>query len=105
MRVHVAIPGLAADTVGEDPQPLYRAIYWLLEIEASLAEQVYWATADLLNLEVDLLFFATTSTYFERDEPDAARSTRTASPIRRFTSTGTPRTIARICRRSSSGSP
>jgi hypothetical protein len=68
----VAIPGLAGDAVGEDPQPLYRAMDWLLEIEARLAEQVYWATADLLNLEVDLLFFDTTSTYFERDEPDAA---------------------------------
>jgi transposase len=67
----VAIPGLAADAVGEDPQPLYRAMDWLLEIEAELAEQVYWATADLLNLEVDLLFFDTSSTYFERDEPDA----------------------------------
>jgi transposase len=66
----VAIPGLAGDAVGEDPQPLYRAMDWLLEIEARLAEQVYWATADLLNLEVDLLFFDTTSTYFERDEPD-----------------------------------
>ncbi|MCA1698088.1 MAG: IS1634 family transposase [Actinobacteria bacterium] len=68
----VAIPGLAIDAVGEDPQPLYRAMDWLLQIEARLAEQVYWATADLLNLEVDLLFFDTTSTYFERDEPDAA---------------------------------
>jgi len=68
----VAIPGLAGDAVGEDPQPLYRAMDWLLEIEARLAEQVYWATADLLNLEVDLLFFDTTSTYFEVDEPDAA---------------------------------
>ncbi len=67
----VAIPGLAADEVGEDPQPLYRAMDWLLEIEAELAEQVYWATADLLNLEVDLLFFDTSSTYFERDEPDS----------------------------------
>jgi Transposase DDE domain len=66
----VAIPGLGADAVGEDPQPLYRAMDWLLEIEAQLAEQVYWATADLLNLEVDLLFFDTTSTYFERDEAD-----------------------------------
>src|SRR5215218_8653093 len=66
----VAIPGLPADTVGEDPQPLYRAMAWLLEIEAELAEQVYWATADLLNLEVDRLFFDTTSTYFERDEPE-----------------------------------
>ncbi len=67
----VAIPGLAADAVGEDPQPLYRMMDWLLEIESELAEQVYWATADLLNLEVDLLFFDTSSTYFERDEPDA----------------------------------
>ncbi len=71
LAADVAIPGLAADAVGEDPQPLYRAMDWLLEIEAELAEQVYWATADLLNLEVDLLFFDTTSTYFERDEPDS----------------------------------
>ncbi|MCA1679335.1 MAG: IS1634 family transposase, partial [Actinobacteria bacterium] len=68
----VAIPGLQPGAVGEDPQPLYRAMDWLLEIEARLAEQVYWATADLLNLEVDLLFFDTTSTYFERDERDGA---------------------------------
>jgi hypothetical protein len=72
LAADVAIPGLAADAVGEDPQPLYRAMDWLLQIEARLAEQVYWATADLLNLEVDLLFFDTTSTYFERDEPDGA---------------------------------
>ena len=71
LAADVAIPGLEGDAVGEDPQPLYRAMDWLLEIEAQLAEQVYWATADLLNLEVDLLFFDTTSTYFERDEPDA----------------------------------
>jgi transposase len=70
LAADVAIPGLGADAVGEDPQPLYRAMDWLLEIEAELAEQVYWATADLLNLEVDLLFFDTTSTYFERDEAD-----------------------------------
>jgi hypothetical protein len=30
---------------------------WLLAVESDLAEQVYWAVADLLNLEVDLLFF------------------------------------------------
>ena len=71
LAADVAIPGLEGDAVGEDPQPLYRAMDWLLEIEAQLAEQVYWATADLLNLKVDLLFFDTTSTYFERDEPDA----------------------------------
>jgi transposase len=45
---------------------------FLLEVEPELAEAVYWATADLLNLEVDLLFFDTTSSYFEIDEPDTA---------------------------------
>ncbi len=35
-----------------------------------LARDVYAATADLLNLEVDLLFFDTTSTYFETDTCD-----------------------------------
>ena len=64
----VAIPGLAE--IGPDPQPLYRAMDWLLEIESELAEAVYWATADLLNLEVDLLFFDTTSTYFETECAD-----------------------------------
>jgi len=48
----------------------YRAMDWLLEVHDELAEQVYFATADLLNLEVDLLFFDTTSTYFERETPD-----------------------------------
>ena len=54
-----------------DEDACYRAMDWLLEVESELAELVYFATADLLNLEVDLLFFDTTSTYFERDEPDA----------------------------------
>ncbi len=64
----VAIPGLGE--VGEDPQVLYRAMDFLLEIEAELGLAVYWATADLLNLEVDLLFFDTTSTYFEIEAAD-----------------------------------
>ena len=42
------------------------------DAQAKIQEAVFFATADLLNLEVDLLFFDTTSTYFERDEPDAA---------------------------------
>ena len=37
-----------------------------------MQEAVFFAVRHLLNLEVDLLFFDTTSTYFERDEPDAA---------------------------------
>jgi hypothetical protein len=53
-----------------DEDCCYRSMDWLLEVEDELAEAVYFATADLLNLEVDLLFFDTTSTYFERDEPE-----------------------------------
>jgi hypothetical protein len=62
----VAITGLPA----VDDDTCYRAMDRLLAMEGKLAEQVYWATADLLNLEVDLLFFDTTSTYFETDQPD-----------------------------------
>src|SRR5450759_3640286 len=61
-----AIPGLA--DLSDDQ--CYRAMDWLLQIEAEIAQQVYWSTATLLNLEVDLLFFDTTSTYFETDEAD-----------------------------------
>jgi len=51
-------------------QHLYRAMDFLLEQEESIQREVYFATADLLNLEVDLLFFDTTSTYMEIDEED-----------------------------------
>jgi transposase len=53
-----------------DEDSCYRSMDWLLEVQDELSEAVYFATADLLNLEVDLLFFDTTSSYFERDEPE-----------------------------------
>ncbi|HEX3509326.1 MAG TPA: IS1634 family transposase [Candidatus Dormibacteraeota bacterium] len=64
------IPGLAE----MDENHAYRAMDLLVEAdtEGRLQEAVFFACADLLNLEVDLLFFDTTSTYFERDEPDPA---------------------------------
>ena len=48
----------------------YRAMDQLLAIGPGLAEQAYYQVTDLLNLEVDLLFFDTTSTYFETEEAD-----------------------------------
>jgi hypothetical protein len=48
----------------------YRAMDWLIEIKDALEQEVFHQVANLLNLEVDLLFFDTTSTYFELDEPD-----------------------------------
>lgn len=49
-------------------QVFYRAMDFLLEHQTELEQEIYWAVADLLNLEVDLLFFDTTSTYFETEE-------------------------------------
>jgi len=64
----VAIPGLE----GMDEDQAYRAMDLLVEADtdASVQEAVFFAVADLLNLEVDLLFFDTTSTYFQRDTED-----------------------------------
>jgi len=86
----VAIPGL--ETMDEDQA--YRAMDLLVEADAQakVQEAVFFAVADLLNLEVDLLLFDTTSTYFERDtEEDGEHA---------FRNTGTPRTTAPTCRRS-----
>ena len=43
---------------------------WLLEIRDQLERKVLDSVADLLSLEVDLLFFDTTSTYFETEQAD-----------------------------------
>ncbi|MFI6326543.1 IS1634 family transposase [Nonomuraea sp. NPDC050556] len=48
----------------------YRAMDWLHEVVDAIEKKVFDQVATLLNLEVDLLFFDTTSTYFEIDEPD-----------------------------------
>jgi hypothetical protein len=48
----------------------YRAMDWLLEINSELEQKVFDTLAHLLNLEVDLLFFDTTSTYFVTDDED-----------------------------------
>jgi transposase len=50
-------------------QHFYRAMDLLLEHETEIQQEVFWATANLLNLTVDLIFFDTTNTYFEVDEP------------------------------------
>ena len=64
----VAIPGLG----GMDDDQAYRAMDLLVEADTQgrVQEAVFFAVANLLNLEVDLLFFDTTSTYFEADDQD-----------------------------------
>jgi hypothetical protein len=50
----------------------YRAMDWLHQVRAAVEKEIYGQVANLLNLEVDLLFFDTTSTYFELDSEDEA---------------------------------
>ena len=66
VRHDVVIPGLAAF----DVQHGYRAMDFLLESGEAIQREVFHSVADLLNLEVDLLFFDTTSTYFETEDDD-----------------------------------
>ena len=99
----------------------YRAMDWLTEITGDLERKVFDSLVTLLNLEVDVLFFDTTSTYFvteDEDEPvrrddrgmplasvnagsgeDPGRSRPRSGPG------GSPRTTATTCPRSSSGWP
>jgi transposase len=64
-----AIPGL----VGMDDDQAYRAMDLLVaaDTQARVQEAVFFAAANLLNLEVDLLFFDTTSTFFQREGEEA----------------------------------
>ncbi len=62
--VHIEnLPG-----IGE--QACYRAMDWLHDARERLEAGVFDKVATLLNLEAGLLFFDTTSTYFELGEPD-----------------------------------
>ena len=59
------------DGLGEvSDDACYRAMDWLHDVRGELEKQVYFQVADLLNLQVDLLFFDTTSTYFETGAAD-----------------------------------
>jgi len=62
---HAAIPGLTS----MDEDQAYRAMDVLIDADAQakVQEAVFFAVANLLNLEVDVVLFDTTSTYFEGD--------------------------------------
>lgn len=68
MSEDVLIPGLA----GMDDDQAYRAMDLLADQKTlvEVQEAVFFAVATLLNIEVDVLFFDTTSTYWERDTED-----------------------------------
>jgi Transposase DDE domain len=63
----VLIRGLGATS----DDACYRTMDWLLEIREPLEKAVFDTAAEVLGLEIDLLFFDTTSTYFVTEEADA----------------------------------
>ncbi len=78
----VVIDGIAG--VADDE--LYRAMDFLLACSERVQESVFFSVANLLNLEVDVIFFDTTSTYFEVDvDGDASDDeARAEAPLRRL---------------------
>ena len=59
------------DLPSVDSQNLYRAMDFLQEHSDVLQKTIFHSVADLFNLEVDLLFIDTTTTYFEIEGEDA----------------------------------
>ena len=64
VKDEVYIPGLDSEVKVHN---LYRAMDFLLEAREELEEEIFHSVSHLLNLEVDLIYFDTTSTYFEVD--------------------------------------
>jgi len=54
-------------------QQLYHSMDFLLEADSAIQHDVFFSVANLFNLEVDLLYFDTTSTYFETEGEDDLR--------------------------------
>jgi len=74
----VLVTGLATTT----DDACYRAMDWLVEIRGDLEKKVFDSLVTLLNLEVDVLFFDTTSTYFVTgDEDDPVARDKNGMPL------------------------
>lgn len=53
-----------------DVQQLYRAMDFLLVAHDEIQREVFWSVSNLFNLEVDVIFVDTTSTFFEIEGED-----------------------------------
>jgi transposase len=77
-----ALPGV--ERLGPDPQVFYRAMDFLLDCDEEIQREVFHGVANLLNLEVDVIFFDTTSTFFEIEDEDEPDSEGEREALRRF---------------------
>jgi transposase len=81
-REDVCLPGV--EGLGSDPQVFYRAMDFLLASDEEIQQEVFFSVANLLNLEVDVIFFDTSSTYFEIEEEDEPGEEQGDEGLRRF---------------------
>ena len=66
-----AIAALGVEANAEPARPVHYTIRWANETQCEEIERdVFLRSADLLRLDVDLIFYDTTTAYFEIDEPD-----------------------------------
>jgi len=65
------IPGLENGGEGFEPQHFYRAMDFLFTAMPELQKHLYFQVTDLLNADVSVLFYDTTSVSFYLDEADA----------------------------------
>src|SRR5450756_1529797 len=71
MAIHtrkLQTPKVAGVVPATTDDACYRAMDWLHPVKDAVEKEIFHQVANLLNLEVDLLFFA--STYFETDQAD-----------------------------------
>jgi len=59
---------------------LYRSMDFLVENHEEIQKELFFSLGTVMNLEVDLLYFDTTSTYFEIEEPDDLITEEEAKP-------------------------
>lgn len=68
LREEVYLPSAADLSLSR----LYRAMDFVEQHKEEIEKAVYFATADLMNADVDLIFYDTTSLHFEVDDEDGA---------------------------------
>src|SRR3990172_4083371 len=83
----VYLPEAAGVTLGQ----LYLALDFLDTHIAAIEREIFFRTADLFRADVDLIFWDTTTVYFEVDEEDERAETRRGPPPPRSRSGGPAR--------------
>jgi hypothetical protein len=80
LRAEVFLPSASSLEL----QHLYRAMDFLEEHKAEVEKAIYFKMADLMNADVDVIFYDTTSLHFEVDEEDEVELTKRFREKRKY---------------------